>query len=82
MTTDEINAPEDKALAAEQWNLLLEEARAKIKPVLRTMSEEELDSLCSDINDLEKDKEVIIFKDAFYEIMERNGITLEELRKI
>jgi len=46
------------------------------------MSEEELDSLCSDINDLEKDKEVIIFKDAFYEIMERNGITLEELRKI
>lgn len=41
---------------AKEWNLLLEEARAKIKPVLKVMSDEELDSLCADINDLRKDK--------------------------
>jgi hypothetical protein len=39
-----------------EWDLLLEEARAKIKPVLKVMSEEELDSICSDIAELREDK--------------------------
>jgi hypothetical protein len=56
LTSDELNAPQDKELMAKEWNLLLEEARAKIKPVLKVMSDEELDSLCADINDLRKDK--------------------------
>jgi len=65
-----------------EWGLLLEEARAKIKPVLKVMSDEELDSICSDMADLQKDKQVFINRDKFHQIMERNGITLEELRKI
>ena len=65
-----------------EWDLLLEEARAKIKPVLKVMSDEELDSICSDIAELREDKQVFINRDKFHEIMERNGITLEELRKI
>ena len=46
------------------------------------MTDEELDAICKDMDELRQDKEVVLFKDEFHAIMERNGITLEELRKI
>jgi len=46
------------------------------------MSEEELDALCMSIQEMEADDQLILRKYQFLEIMERNGINLEELRKI
>jgi len=82
MTGEELRPNEDSAVLERDWNLLLEEARAKIRPVLKVMSDEELDSICSDMAELREDKQVFINKDKFHEIMNKNGITLEELRKI
>jgi len=61
---------------------LIKEARSKIKPVLKAMSDSELKSLIKTVKELEGNRQIIINRPKFYEVLSKNGITLEELRKI
>ena len=61
---------------------LIKEARSKIKPVLRAMTDAELKSLIKTVKEVEGNKQIIINRPKFYEVLSKNGITLEELRKI
>jgi hypothetical protein len=46
------------------------------------MSEEELDSLVKDMNDLRENKQIIPFDTDVKALFKKHGITFEELRKI
>lgn len=46
------------------------------------MSDSELKSLIKSIEEVKGDKQVIINRPKFYEVLSKSGITLEELRKI
>ena len=61
---------------------LIKEARAKIKPVIQVMSDEEVKAICKTIDELKKDGQVIFKDDASNDLLDKAGITLEELRKI
>ena len=61
---------------------LIKEARAKIKPVIQAMPEEELRSLIKDIEEVKNDKDIVLSREAFYEVLTKTGLTLEELRLI
>ena len=61
---------------------LIKEARAKIKPVIQAMPEEELRSLIKDIEEVKNDKDIVLSREAFYGVLTKTGLTLEELRLI
>lgn len=81
MTEADLAKPDDMTVQTE-ISLLIEEARSKIKPVIKAMSDEELKSLIKSIEEVKGDKQVIIHRPKFYEVLSKSGITLEELRKI
>ena len=46
------------------------------------MPEEELRSLIMTLDEAKKDNQIIVHRPEFYQVIEKIGITLEELRKI
>ena len=81
MTSADLEKP-DKEIMKQEMAELIKEARSKIKPVIQILSDQEFKSLVKSIEDVEGDKQVIVHRPMFYEILSKNGITLEELRKI
>lgn len=81
MTVADLEKPDTEIMKADLEELI-KEARAKIKPVVKAMTDEELYSIVKTIDEVKGDKQVYIFKKRYYELLEKNGITLEELRKI
>lgn len=61
---------------------LIKEARSKILPVIQTISDEEFRSIVKSIAVVREDKQVVINEASFFDILHKNEITLEELRKI
>ena len=72
----------DPELVASEMKELIKEARAKIKPVIKAMSDEELDSMIMTLEEAKKDNSVVIFDQRWNDVMSQLGITLEELRTI
>lgn len=81
MTSEDLAAPDPQMLAADMKDLIAE-ARDKIKPVVKAMPDEELKELIMTLEEAKENKEIIVHSQSFYEVIERIGITLEELRKI
>ena len=54
MTNEDFQAP-DPELVSSEMKELIKEARAKIKPVLKAMSDEELDSIIITLEEAKKD---------------------------
>lgn len=81
MTAEDFLEPSKEQAAADLKDLILE-ARDKIKPVLKIMSDEELKSIVKSIEDVKGDKQVIVNESRFFEMIRKHDITLEELRKI
>ena len=77
----DLAAPDPEMVKADMQELI-KEARAKIKPVIQVMPDEEVRALCKTLDELKEDKQVVINDSKMHEVMERIGITLEELRKI
>lgn len=46
------------------------------------MTDAELKSLIKTVKEVEGNKQIIINRPKFYEVLSKNGVTLEELRKI
>ena len=82
MTDEDLEISVDKEIREADLQELIKEARSKIKPVLKTISDEEFKSIVKSIEDVENDKRVIINEARFHHILRQNDITLEELRKI
>ena len=72
----------DPALKQADLEELIKEARSKIKPVIKAMTNKELESLIMREEDAEGNKKIIINKPRYYGLLEQHGITIEELRKI
>jgi len=81
MTSEDLSAPDKLMLSSEMKDLILE-ARDKIKPVIQAMPEEELKAIILTLDEAKKDHQIIIHRPEFYQVLEKIGITLEELRKI
>jgi len=72
----------DKAMKEADLKELIKEARSKILPVIQTISDEEFRSIVKSIAVVREDKQVVINEASFFDILHKNEITLEELRKI
>jgi|LauGreDrversion4_2_1035121.scaffolds.fasta_scaffold1145378_1 hypothetical protein len=81
MTVEDLVKPDAEMIQSEMAELI-KEARSKIKPVLKAMTDAELKSLIKTVKEVEGNKQIIINRPKFYEVLTKNGITLEELRKI
>lgn len=81
MTSEDLAAP-DSQMVASQMKDLIAEARDKIKPVIKTMPDEELKELIMTLEEAKQDNQIMINRPKFYEVIERIGVTMEELRKI
>ena len=81
MTDIDLRKPDKEVIEADNIELI-KEARAKIKPVIKAMSDEEVNAICMTLEEAKEDKELMINRPEFYQVLERVGITLEELRKI
>lgn len=81
MTAEDLVKPDVEMIQSEMAELI-KEARSKIKPVLKAMTDVELKSLIKTVKEVEGNKQIIINRPKFYEVLSKNGITLEELRKI
>ena len=81
MTNEDLSAPDSQMIASEMKDLILE-ARDKIKPVVQAMPESELRELIMTLEDAKEDKTIVVNRPEFYSVLERIGVTLEELRKI
>ena len=81
MTNEDLYAPDKQMVASEMKDLILE-ARDKIKPVVQAMPEEELREMIMTLEDAKEDSQIVVNRPEFYEVLNRIGVTLEELRKI
>ena len=81
MTNEDLMKPDKQMIASEMKDLILE-ARDKIKPVVKAMPDEELKELINTLEEVKKENDVIVYHSDFYDVIERIGVTLEELRKI
>ncbi len=81
MKAEDFNKP-DRELMKSELDELIKEARAKILPIFQILSDDELKSLIKSVEEVKGDKQVIIHRPKFYEVLSKNKITLEELRKI
>lgn len=81
MTNEDLSKPDSQMIASEMKDLILE-ARDKIKPVVKAMPDSELRALIMTLEEAKENNEIIVHRPQFYEVIERIGITLEELRKI
>lgn len=81
MTAEDFAKP-DRELMKHELDELIKEAREKIKPVFQILSDQELKSLIKSVEEVKGDRQVIINRPKFYDVLSKNNITLEELRKI
>jgi hypothetical protein len=81
LSAEDLIKPDAELMKSEMAELI-KEARAKIKPVIKAMTDAELKSLIKTVKEVEGNKQIIINRPKFYEVLSKNGITLEELRKI
>ena len=81
MTSEDLAKPDPMFVKSEMAELI-KEARDKIKPVIKVMSDEELDSIIMTLEDAKKDKSIILHTAPYEEVLLQLGITLEELRVI
>ena len=65
MTAADLEKPDPELMKADLQELI-KEARSKIKPVIKIMSDEELSKLILRVEDVAGDKQVIIHRPAFY----------------
>lgn len=72
----------DKELMASDMHDLILEARSKIKPVIHAMSKEELDRLLMSLEKAKQNSQIVISTEYYKAVLEKIGITHEELRKI
>ena len=68
-------------LESDMKDLILE-ARSKIKPVIHAMSKEELNRLIISLEQAKQNNQIVISNAYYKEVLEKIGITHEELRKI
>jgi mevalonate kinase len=61
---------------------LIAEARSKIKPVIHAMSKEELNKLIVSLDQAKKNNQIVISNEYYKQVLEKIGISHEELRKI
>ena len=81
MTDEDLAKPDKEMIASEMKDLILE-ARDKIKPVVKAMPDEELREIIKTLEEVKQEKDVWIYNSEFYNVIQRIGVTLEELRKI
>ena len=60
-TNADLQAPDKEIIEAEMKELI-KEARAKIKPVIKAMSDEEVKSICKSLDEMKKDGQMISMK--------------------
>lgn len=68
MTAADLARPDPELVKAELQELI-KEARSKIKPVIQIMGPEELSKLILRVEDVAGDKQVILHRPAFYEVL-------------
>ena len=81
MTSEDLAAPDPQMVASTMKDLILE-AKDKIRPVVKAMPEEELKEILMTLEEAKQDGQIVIHRAEFYQVIERIGVTLEELRKI
>ena len=81
MTDEDLAKPDKQMIASEMKDLILE-ARDKIKPVVKAMPDDELRELIKTLEEVKQENDVIVYHSEFYNVIQRIGVTLEELRKI
>jgi hypothetical protein len=68
MTVEDLAKPDAEMMKSEMAELI-KEARSKIKPVLKAMSDAELKSLIKTVKEVEGNKQIIINRPKFYEVL-------------
>jgi len=81
MTAEDLLDPDPEIKKAEMLELI-KEARSKIRPVIKAMSDAELRSLIKSVEEVQGDPQVIVNRPKFMDLLVINGISLEVLRKI
>ncbi len=81
MTAEDLLDPDPEIKKADMLELI-KEARSKIRPVIKAMSDAELRSLIKSVEEVHGDPQVIVNRPKFMDLLVINGISLEVLRKI